>query len=386
MRSEWKQARLGAIAALNQENYSKKDGWKHVNYLDTGNITRGTIDEIVYIDLEKERLPSRARRKVFRNDIVYSTVRPNQEHYGIIKNPVPNMLVSTGFVTISANEEIDPFYLYYFLSQPHITGYLHALAEQRVSTYPAINVSDISDLIVSVPPLMTQKAISDTLSCLDSKIELNNKINENLEALAQAIFKSWFVDFEPFRDGEFIETEHGWIPTGWEITRLGKISQITSGKRPPSKVDLSTYQSNVPIVGASKIMGYTSEALYDEKILVIGRVGTHGVVQRFSSPCWPSDNTLIIKSDFYEFTYQSLRRIDYGSLNRGSTQPLITQTDLKNHIVVLPPLDVLTNFEVLISPLMNALHDNLHQNQILAALRDTLLPKLMSGEIEVPVD
>ena len=106
MRSEWKQARLGAIAALNQENYSKKDGWKHVNYLDTGNITRGTIDEIVYIDLEKERLPSRARRKVFRNDIVYSTVRPNQEHYGIIKNPVPNMLVSTGFVTISANEEI----------------------------------------------------------------------------------------------------------------------------------------------------------------------------------------------------------------------------------------------------------------------------------------
>ena len=128
MKSEWKYEKLGDLASINKESYSKKEDWKYVNYLDTGNVTKGIIDEIVYIDLEKERLPSRARRKVSRNDIVYSTVRPNHEHYGIIKHPVSNMLVSTGFVTLSARDELDPFYLYYFLSLPNITDYLQAIA------------------------------------------------------------------------------------------------------------------------------------------------------------------------------------------------------------------------------------------------------------------
>ena len=119
---------MGDLASINKESYSKKEDWKYVNYLDTGNVTKGIIDEIVYIDLEKERLPSRARRKVSRNDIVYSTVRPNHEHYGIIKHPVSNMLVSTGFVTLSARDELDPFYLYYILSQSFITDYLQAIA------------------------------------------------------------------------------------------------------------------------------------------------------------------------------------------------------------------------------------------------------------------
>ena len=101
----------------------------------------------------------------------------------------------------------------------------------------------------------------------------------------------------------------------------------------------------IPLVGAASVMGYTSEANHTDKILVTGRVGTHGIVQRFNTPCWTSDNTLVITSDFYEYTYQILQRIDYKSLNRGSTQPLITQGDMKKVAILLPDKDVLCEFE-----------------------------------------
>lgn len=385
MNSKWTTARLKDLALINRESYSRSDGWDFVNYLDTGSITKGVIDKITLIDLRHEKLPSRARRKVAPYDIIYSTVRPNQEHYGIIRHPVANMLVSTGFVTITAKEGVDAQYLYYYLSQPQITTYLHAIAEQRVSTYPALNVSDLEELPITVPPLRIQQEIGEMLSCLDAKIALNKRINENLEEQAQAIFKSWFVDFEPFQDSDFVESQYGWIPQGWRLGRLGEFIEVTSGKRPIVKTNQRTPNNKVPVIGASRVMGYTNESLFDDRVLVIGRVGTHGVVQRIDFPCWPSDNTLVIKSQFYEFAYQVLKRIDYSSINRGSTQPLITQRDLRNQVIVVPPEFVLRRYEDVASSLLEVVRNNLRENQTLSSLRDTLLPKLMSGEIEVPI-
>jgi type I restriction enzyme S subunit len=235
------------------------------------------------------------------------------------------------------------------------------------------------------PPLPTQRAIADTLSCLDAKIALNKRINENLEEQAQAIFKSWFVDFEPFQDSDFVESQYGWIPQGWRLGRLGEFIEVTSGKRPIVKTNQRTPNNKVPVIGASRVMGYTNESLFDDRVLVIGRVGTHGVVQRIDFPCWPSDNTLVIKSQFYEFAYQVLKRIDYSSINRGSTQPLITQRDLRNQVIVVPPESVLRRYEDVASSLLEVVRNNLRENQTLSSLRDTLLPKLMSGEIEVPI-
>ena len=106
---------------------------------------------------------------------------------------------------------------------------------------------------------------------------------------------------------------------------MNTIITITSGKRPSVKDNLKTKEMNIPLIGASSIMGYTNQYLFKEKILITGRVGTHGIIQRFDSKCWPSDNTLIIKSKWYEYVYQILKTINYTKLNRGSTQPLITQ-------------------------------------------------------------
>ena len=153
----------------------------YVNYLDTGNITMNKVDEIQFIDLKEEKLPSRARRKVKINNIIYSTVRPNQCHYGIIKEIPDNFLVSTGFAVMEVDEKkVDPDYLYYWLTMTERTEKLHAIAEQSVSTYPSIKPSDIGDLEIELPDLSTQRKIKNILSSIDSKIVVNNRINDNL--------------------------------------------------------------------------------------------------------------------------------------------------------------------------------------------------------------
>lgn len=188
------------------------------------------------------------------------------------------------------------------------------------------------------------------------------------------MFKSWFVDFEPFG---------GTAPEDWSISSLGTIANITSGKRPLVKSSLATSETPIPIVGASSVMGYTSSSNHTEKILITGRVGTHGIVQRFNTPCWTSDNTLVITSDYYEYTFQILKGIDYSAMNRGSTQPLITQGDMNKVEVLLPDKCTLQKFETIVGCLMKKHDSSLIENDKLSSARDTLLPKLMSGEIDV---
>ena len=168
---------------MNSRTYSSTEQWPFVNYLDTGNITENHINEIQHIVAGLDILPSRARRKVATNDILYSTVRPNQKHYGVIKNLLPHMLVSTGFAVITVNPEIaDSDFLYYYLTQDNIIDGLHAIGEQSVSAYPSIKPSDIESLELLLPPLPEQIEIGRTLRVLDDKIANNKAINHHLTA------------------------------------------------------------------------------------------------------------------------------------------------------------------------------------------------------------
>lgn len=263
------------------------------------------------------------------------------------------------------------------------------------SGQPNLSPATIGLVNIPLPPIQEQKNIGKVLSDLDEKIETNNQINKTLEEMSAAIFKQWFVDFEfpnengePYRSsgGEMVESELGMIPSGWNVETLGKIINISSGKRPLNRTDNKNGESVIPLVGASSIMGYTSEFNYREPILVIGRVGTHGIIQRFNRKVWASDNTLVIKSKYYEYVYQILNMIDYRALNRGSTQPLITQTDIKNSKIILPSAESLMSFESLVSKLFTKHENALIENQKLSIVRDTLLPKLMSGEIRVTIE
>lgn len=176
---EWKRYNIGEIVTTNIEQFSTKDDWEKALYLDTGNITENIIEEIQELPISK--LPSRARRKVKDGDIIFSTVRPNQRHYGYISNPPSNLLVSTGFAVLSVKQNIvNSKFFYYWLCRNEVVEYLQNIAEQAVSAYPSIKVTDICELDIELPSLKVQRKIASILSALDDKIELNRRINDNL--------------------------------------------------------------------------------------------------------------------------------------------------------------------------------------------------------------
>ncbi len=197
---DWQSMPLGDCITINASTYTPSEAWPFINYLDTGNITENRVAEIQHLIPGKDKIPSRARRKVQPGDIVYSTVRPNQKHFGLLKNVPENFLASTGFTVIRGkNGLVDTDFVYWFLAQDHVVNRLHTIAEHSTSAYPSIRPADIEQLSVNLPPLPEQRAIAHILGTLDDKIELNRRMNETLEAMARALFKSWFVDFDPVR-------------------------------------------------------------------------------------------------------------------------------------------------------------------------------------------
>lgn len=390
---EWKEVRLGDVI-----DYKKGFAFKSSMYKSTGtyivrvsDTTANSVDVSLCNCISPELAHQYTDYSLKTKDIIIATVgswptNPASIVGKVVRVPksANNALLNQNAVRIRSNGIIDSDYLYYLLKEEHFSKYLVGTA-QGSANQASITLKDIFGYSFSAPSeIKDQRRIASILSSLDRKIELNNKINADLEEMAQAIFKNWFVDFEPFKDGEFVDSELGMIPQGWKVGCLGDIAEITSGKRPPKKSKDKTKDLSIPLIGASDIMGFTSDVLYDRPILVIGRVGTHGVVQRFQEKCWPSDNTLVIESSYYNYVYQLLKGIDYSAINRGSTQPLITQTDVKNTDIIIAPENVLKEYESITSTLFLKHRANIKESSRLSLLRDTLLPRLMSGEIEVP--
>lgn len=161
----WNVSSISELCAINKGSYSKKDDWSFINYLDTSNITKNSINSIQLIDTKNEKVPSRAKRKLEKNDILYSTVRPNQYHFGLIKEPIENMLASTGFTVIRSKGSYPNDLIYMWIAQDEITSHLQSIAEQSTSAYPSIKADDLGDLKILVP----QKEVIDQLNNIISK-------------------------------------------------------------------------------------------------------------------------------------------------------------------------------------------------------------------------
>lgn len=298
-------------------------------------------------------------------------------YVAIAKNPIAT---NQGFKSLVPDtKKVDSLFMYYLLK--YNKNRIEAMGSG--TTFKEVSGATMKNIEVNLPPLAEQKRIAAILGALDDKIELNRRINANLEEQVQALFKSWFVDFEPFRDSPFVDSELGKIPQGWKVGTFQDIISITSGKRPPLKIDKCTAEAYIPVYGAASIQAYTTSFLRNEDLLLIGRVGTLGIVQKVTGLSWPSDNTLIITSPFYEYSYQILKAIDFNNFNRGSTQPLITQADIKNQTLLLPPNEVLYQYEKIAINMFSLNKKNNAEFKTLSALRDTLLPKLMAGEIAI---
>ena len=395
---EWQTVRLGNIASTNQSTYSSKEDWKFVNYLDTGNITMNQVDEIQYINTSMDKLPSRAKRKVRFNSIIYSTVRPNQLHYGIIKNQPENFLVSSGFAVIDVDfDKAVPEYIYYVLTQQEIIEYLQSIAEQSVSAYPSIKPSDIENLEFLLPDRKTQEKIVSILRSIDKKIVQNNEINNNLKQQAQAIFKAWFIDFEPF---------NGEMPSDWitgTVDNLG--TEIICGKTPSTKKK-EYYGGNIPFITIPDMHGcvynvsterYLSAAgvasqpkkTLPPNTICVSCIGTAGLVTLVSEKSQSNQqiNSIVPKEGISSYYIYLLMQTLSETINKlgqsGSTIVNLNKTQFSKIQVAIPSEQVLYNFDTLCKPLFEMIHSNQKENIKLANLRDALLAKLMAGELDI---
>lgn len=249
-----KKYKLGEICDLNLSSLKSSDRIDEILYLDTSNITENRIADLQSFSIANA--PSRAQRKVRNNTIIFSTVRPNQNHFGIIKNPQSNLIVSSGFTTLDIKnpEDFDANYVYLKLTQPYVVNYLQTLAQNSVSAYPSINPDDIGNLSFYFPPLESQQKIAAVLSTLDDKIALNRRMNAKLEQMAKRLYDHWFVQFDfPFdfacfdsaqqstRSQSVAERSRGYkssggkmeynevlkreIPAGWEVKKLSDFAK-----------------------------------------------------------------------------------------------------------------------------------------------------------------
>lgn len=380
----WRKIRLGDACKTNANSYSPKEEWDFVNYLDTGNITNNRIDSIQFINVRSEKLPSRARRKVKKDSIIYSMVRPNQRHFGIIKSQPEHFLVSTGFAVIDVDANVlDADFLYYLLTQAALVEALHAIAEQSTSAYPSIKPSDIEDLEIEIPDLATQKKIADVLGSMDRRITQNTVINNNLLQQAQALFADAF----PY-------TTDDEMPIGWRKGTVGDIVDIHDSKRIPlsgaqrDKMTKRTY----PYYGAASLMDYVDNYIFDGTYLLLGEDGTvvddagYPILQYVWGQFWVNNHAHILTGK-NGYSVESLmllfKRTPVKAIVTGAVQPKISQANLRSIPVVIPAADALAEFNALIAPMFDQIRQNTDQNKALAQLRDALLPRLMNGEIDV---
>ena len=370
---KWRKMTVGDLCQTISETYRGND--PEVVLINTSDVLEGKI--LNHQTVPNKNLKGQFKKTFKKNDILYSEIRPSNKRYAYVDlEDTGNYIASTKLMVLRPNTDVVlPRFLLAYLSSSHVLTELQHLAETRSGTFPQITfLSELSPMQISVPDLDIQEKIVGILDSIEETMRNNENINKNLLQQASSIYQAWFEDFV-LSDGS--------CPSDWSQGTLSDIADITSGKRPPFKSSEKTDTAVIPLVGAASVMGYTTEANHTDKILVIGRVGTHGVVQRFNSPCWTSDNTLVITSDLYEYTFQILQRIDYHAINRGSTQPLITQGDMNKVLILIPDKETLSNFENLVGQLMKQYEANLLENVKLAELRDTLLPRLMSGEIDI---
>lgn len=386
---EWQTVKLGNIASINQSTYSSKEDWKFVNYLDTGNITMNQVDEIQYINTSMDKLPSRAKRKVRFNSIIYSTVRPNQLHYGIIKNQPENFLVSSGFAVIDVDfDKAVPEYIYYILSQQEITEYLQSIAEQSVSAYPSIKPSDIENLEFLLPDRKTQEKIVSILRSIDEKIVQNNEINNNLQEQMEALHRSWFIDYAPFGDAK---------PSNWIKADIYSIANIIYGAPFASKL-FNTEGLGNPIIRIRDLkeqtfVTYTTEIhpkghLIQPGDIVVGMDGEFRPYIWGNSEAWLNQRVCIFESKlpsdkaFMLYTIKPLLNV-IEQTQVATTVIHIGKKDYDAFEIVLPDRKTLDQFGEITTPMLERIVNNSIENKKLVQLRDALLPQLMSGELDV---
>lgn len=375
---EWKEVDICQLCDSVSETY--KGNASEVVLINTSDVLDGKCLNHEYVPNKK--LKGQFKKTFRKGDILYSEIRPANKRFCFVDFEPKDYIASTKLMVLRAHEDVDPQYLYQILRSNDTLAQLQMLAESRSGTFPQITYSELSNIMVSLPSQKAQKNIVSILSSLDRKIELNNKINADLEEMAQAIFKNWFVDFEPFKDGKFVDSELGMIPEGWKVGCLGDLITIKYGKD-HKKLEDGTF----PVYGSGGFMRFVNSWLYDGESVLIPRKGTLDNIMYVCEKFWTVDTMFfsVPKMDYVmKYVYNYIKRFDFSKMNEGTSVPSNTAARLNKMPILIPTHEILEMYDETLCPIYNKRKMKDKESRILSLLRDTLLPRLMSGELEVP--
>ena len=422
--SKWRKILLGDI--IDSISIKHKFDKESLIFLNTSDVLDGKVLNKNYMKVKE--MPGQAKKSIMKGDILFSEIRPKNKRFAYVDFNSDDYVVSTKLMVLRKKSNIiDNRYLYKYLTSDKMLNYLQMIAEGRSGTFPQITFNELKNLSLNLPSLEEQKAIAKILSDLDEKIEVNNKINKNLEEMAQAIFKQWFVDFEfpneegkPYKSsgGEMVESELGMIPKGFKVKSIGELpliitDYVANGSFKSLKENVNMYDEiNYAIIVRNTDLksNFKSDCKYVDKksydflaksklfggeliISNVGDVGSIYLCPKFKKQMTLGSNLIMIDTEssenigfnliLYRFFKSYIGQYYIKSITGGSAQPKFNKTDFKKIQFINPSNSILKLYneknEVIESIIMN----NVLENERLEKLRDTLLPKLMSGEIRV---
>ena len=395
---EWKEVDICQLCDSVSETY--KGNASEVVLINTSDVLDGKCLNHEYVPNKK--LKGQFKKTFRKGDILYSEIRPANKRFCFVDFEPKDYIASTKLMILRAHEDIDPQYLYQILRSNDTLTQLQMLAESRSGTFPQITYSELSNIMVSLPSQKAQKNIVSILASLDRKIELNNKINADLEEMAQAIFKNWFVDFEPFKNGKFVDSELGMIPKGWKVGTLTEIASYMNGlamqKFPPENNEDSLPVLKIKELGQG-FCGTDSDRcscnIKDECKIHNGDVifswsGTLLVDVWCGGDCGLNQHLFKVTSKdypkwfYYYWTKHHLQEFIHIAKDKAVTMGHIKRGHLEEAMVAIPDNDLMEKAHELFEPILSKMISLRLENSRLSLLRDTLLPRLMSGKLEVP--
>lgn len=391
---EWKEVTLGEITNLVIDYRGKTplklgSSWSDSGYraLSAKNIKTGQIvaeDSIRFVDEELYR--KWMKDEVKKGDILITSEAPFGQIY--YWDSDEKIVLSQRLFDVRLNDEVCHKYVYYFMTSHRYQKDLEGRATG--TTVTGLRQPELLKSTILLPPLSAQRSISSILSSLDRKIELNNKINADLEEMAQAIFKNWFVDFEPFKDGKFVDSELGMIPEGWKVGSLGDFCNVFTGKKNTNQaIEKGLY----PFFSCAPEPLASNDAIFNGKAIIIAGNGSYtgrtsfynggfDLYQRTYACTIREQDKENLMIFFYHMMKQFFEPTKMGG-TRGSSIPYIVMGDITQQKIPYSE-DWLIRFSNIANSMMDRKLRIDKENSRLSLLRDTLLPRLMSGEIEVP--
>jgi type I restriction enzyme S subunit len=390
---EWKEYKVAEIieeismgpfgSNIKRDNYVDSG----IPYLNGSNLSSYKLNEDSFNYVTEVKAKSLGRCVAKRGDIIVThrgTI--GQISYIPYDSKYEHYLTGNSQFRLTVNNKIvrPDFFVYYFHTR---MGQHRLLANASQVGVPALArpTSTFKEVLVPVPEMEMQNKIMDILHSLDDKIEVNRRINDNLEQQAQALFKSWFEDFEPFKDGEFVESELGMIPKGWKV---GKIGELCTFKRGKNLLTKDAIDGGVPVVaGGLEPSCYHNVSNTKSPVVTVSGSGANaGFMRMYYQEVWASDCSFIDSTCYnllFVYCFLSVNKRLLRHAQTGAVQPHVKPSDIHDFDIVIPTQDIIEEFQTKIEETIQLRGNIEKENICLATLRDTLLPKLMSGELKV---